>query len=88
MKTSWFLAATLLGLHAGALIIALTLPLPWGARVALAILVSLSAYVTVRRHALRQGEGAVQAVELDHSGDWRLSMGGHHDTLGPCCLRA
>lgn len=75
------------GLHAGALAIALTVPVPWGARVAIAVLIGLSAYGTVRRHALRRGQGAVQAVELDHTGDWRLSVGGR-ETLGPCRLLA
>ncbi len=77
----------LLGLHAGALVIALAVPLPWGARVALAMLVGMSAYGTVRRHALRWGGGAVQAVELDQSGDWRLSVEGR-DALGPCRMLA
>lgn len=77
----------LLGLHAGALAIAVTVPVPWGVRVAMAVLVGMSAYGTVRRHALRRGPGAVQAVELDHSGDWRLSLGGR-DALGPCRVLA
>lgn len=87
LNTSWVLAAMLVGLHAGAVAITLIVPLPWGVRVALAILVGLSAYGAVRRHALRRGKGAIQAVELDHTGDWRLGMGGR-DTLGPCRLLA
>jgi hypothetical protein len=87
LNTSWFLAAILLGLHAGALAIVVTVPVPWGVRAAVAVLVGLSAYGTIRQIALRQGQGAVQAVELDHSGDWRLSVGGR-DTLGPCRVLA
>jgi toxin CptA len=87
LNTSWLFAGVLLGLHAGALAIAVAVPIPWGARIALAALIGLSAYHAVRRHALHRGKSAVQAVELDSTGDWRLSMGSRN-TLGPCRLLA
>ncbi len=87
VNPSWYLAALLSGLHAGALTIILMVPISWGARAVLTVLIGLSAFRAIKRHALRRGVGAVQAVQLDESGDWRLSLG-DRDTLGPCRLLA
>lgn len=64
LGTSPRLAAALAALHAGAAVVALTLPLGWPWRAMLLVFVGASLYLALWRHALRRAPAAVVALAL------------------------
>lgn len=73
IKGSPTLAILLALLHGGAIAIALTLPVPLWARLGVAVVLGVSLYNNVNRHALRRGAQAVRALEF-YDGQYALRL--------------
>lgn len=59
-RLAWLLGAA----HLGALLLLATLPVAWWAAAVAAVLLVMSAVLTISRHALRRGELAATALEF------------------------
>lgn len=68
IKTSWWLTAVLVIGHAGAVLVGTRLSLPIAAQVLLAMCVTGSLVVSLRRHALRSAPGAITGIALRDDG--------------------
>jgi hypothetical protein len=80
------LGSILAAAHAGALVIGVSMPLHWAARLTLLGLISINLYHSVRRYALHKGERAIHWAELEGDGNWHLGLA-NADTLGPCSVK-
>ncbi len=64
LRASRLLLVVLVAVHGGALAIAMWVPLPLALRLGLVVLIVVSAYRELNRHALRRAQGAIVAFEL------------------------
>jgi len=68
---AWLLGAA----HLGALLLLATLPVAWWAIAVAAVLLVLSAALTISRHALRRGDHAITALEFTDRERLRVRTG-------------
>lgn len=72
LHRSWWLAALLLLMHSGALLIVVLVPLPLWAKGLLGTIVIASATTSLNTHALRRGKHAMVCVIWDGTQQWTL----------------
>ncbi len=72
LKPSLLLLAMLLFMHGGALIWLITFVLPLWLKLVVAVLISVSLVLQLRRYLLFKGDRAVTGVLWDGGGEWQL----------------
>ncbi|MFQ5994181.1 MAG: protein YgfX [Acidiferrobacterales bacterium] len=83
INNSLLVSAVLVGLHAGAFLIVLALPLAHPLQLLVAVLIIASLWSTLGQQGTRRAVGAIRGVEIDADGDWTLERH-NRDMKRPC----
>jgi toxin CptA len=71
-RRSLWLASLLLIAHAGAFVLVIVVPLPYGVKILLAGLIGISLTISLRNYALQRGRRAIVSAVWDSDNQWTL----------------